>query len=119
LQLLQLCWMPPKRKVGCKGRHIPMAKLDELIIENVKGRLLAPERLTNILEALVDRQDEMDSAIQGRRAALEAELVQINDRLKRLYRAIEDGIVELDAQLKDRIQTLKTEQDITRISLER
>ena len=108
-----------KGKSVCKGRHIPMAKLDELIIENVKDRLLTPERLTNILDALVDRQGAMDSAVQGRRAALEADLVQINDRLKRLYRAIEDGIVELDAQLKDRIQTLKTEQDITQVSLDR
>ena len=54
-----------------------MAKLDELIIESVKGRLLAPERLINILEALVDRQDAKDSAVRDRRAAIETELVQI------------------------------------------
>ena len=43
-----------------------------------------------------------------------------NKRLaQRLYRAIEDGIVELDVQLKDRIQTLKTEHDITRVSFDR
>ena len=55
---------------------MPMAKLDELVIENVKDRLLQPERLTNILEALLDRQGAKDSAVQDRRAALAAELAQ-------------------------------------------
>jgi site-specific DNA recombinase len=108
-----------KGKSVCKGRHISMAKLDDLIIENVKDRLFSPGRLTNILDALVDRQGAKDSAVQDRRSALEAELVQKDEKLKRLYRAIEDGTVELDAQLKDRIQTLKTEHDIAQVSLDR
>jgi site-specific DNA recombinase len=36
-----------------------------------------------------------------------------------LYRAIEDGIVELDNNLKERIRTLKTERDIAQTSLDR
>jgi hypothetical protein len=54
-----------------------------------------------------------------RRTALEAELVQTDEKLKRLYRAIEDGTVELDTQLKDRIRTLKTEGEIAQASLDR
>src|SRR6185437_12861099 len=48
-------------------------------------------------------------AVQGRCSALEAEVVTKNDKLNRLYRAIEDGIVELDNNLKERIRTLKSE----------
>ena len=42
-----------------------------------------------------------------------------NEKLKRLYRAIEDGIVDLDAHLKDRIEALKTERGLAQDSLDR
>ncbi len=48
-----------------------------------------------------------------------AELSANGEKLKRLYRAIEDGIVELDAHLKERVETLKTERGITQTSLDR
>jgi len=108
-----------KGKSVCKGRHIPMAKLDALVINNVKERLLTPKRLTDILQALIERQSSKDLAVQGRRSALEAELVIKNDKLKRLYRAIEDGFVELDNELKERVRTLRTERDIAQTSLDR
>jgi site-specific DNA recombinase len=108
-----------KGRSVCQGRHIPMTKLDTLIIENVKDQLFGPERLKVILEALVERQSAKDRAVHGRRAALELELSSKEEKLGRLYHAIEDGIVELDAQLRDRIATLKTERDIVRASLDR
>jgi site-specific DNA recombinase len=108
-----------KGKTVCKGRHIPMTKLDDLIIENVKDQLFSPERLKLILETLIVRQGAKDKAVDDRRAALERELSSNEERLTRLYRAIEDGIVDLDAQLKDRIATIKTERDIVRTSLDR
>jgi site-specific DNA recombinase len=57
-----------KGKTVCKGRHIPMIKLDDLLIENVKNRLFTPERLNLILEALVERQGAMDKAVADRHA---------------------------------------------------
>ena len=108
-----------KGKSVCKGRHIPMAKLDSLVVNNVKERLLTPKRLTNILQALIERQGAKDLAVQGRRSALEAEVAIKNDKLKRLYLAIENGIVELDNELKERVRSLKTERDIAQTSLDR
>jgi DNA invertase Pin-like site-specific DNA recombinase len=35
-----------KGKSECPGRHIPMGKLDNLIVDNIKQTLLTPERLT-------------------------------------------------------------------------
>lgn len=78
-----------------------MAKLDGLVIENVKERLFTPERLTTILESLFERQRAKNRSVDDRRAALAAELAGTNEKLNRLYRAIEDGIVDLDAQLKE------------------
>jgi site-specific DNA recombinase len=108
-----------KGKSVCKGRHIPMARLDSLVVNNVKERLLTPKRLTNILQALIERQGAKDLAVQGRRSALEAEVAIKNDKLKRLYLAIENGIVELDNELKERVRSLKTERDIAQTSLDR
>jgi site-specific DNA recombinase len=96
-----------------------MAKLDSLVVNNVKERLLTPKRLTNILQALIERQGAKDLAVQGRRSALEAEVAIKNDKLKRLYLAIENGIVELDNELKERVRSLKTERDIAQTSLDR
>jgi hypothetical protein len=57
--------------------------------------------------------------LQKRRAALEADLANTSNKLSRLYRAIEDDIVELDHQLKERIEALKTQRDIIVATLER
>ncbi len=46
-------------------------------------------------------------------------MANTNDKIGRLYRAIEDDIVDLDDQLKDRIETLKTQRDIIIATLER
>ena len=59
------------------------------------------------------------NSVQERRTALKAELAQKDEKLGRLYRAIEDGIIELDDQLKDRIKALKAERDLAQASLDR
>ena len=96
-----------------------MSKLDDLVIANVKERLFTATRLAIILAGLVAMQTSKDSEVQKRRAALEADLTNTNDKLSRLYRAIEDDIVGLDHQLKDRIETLKTQRDVIVATLDR
>jgi site-specific DNA recombinase len=58
-------------------------------------------------------------SLANRGAALEAEIKDTGDKLARLYRAIEEGVIDLDAQLKDRIATLKAARDLAQASLER
>ena len=108
-----------KGKSVCRGRHVPTARLDGLIIENVKEHLFSGDRLARILEALVERQGAKDQAVHERRASLQAEITSRDDRLKRLYRAIEEGIAELDADLKQRIQALKQERQVAQAALDR
>lgn len=108
-----------KGKSVCKGRHVPTAKLDQAVTQAVRNKLLTTERLTTILEALVDRQAAKDVGVANRKAALDAEIRDTGDKLARLYRAIEEGVVELDAQLKERIAALKSTRDLAQASLER
>ena len=84
-----------------------MAKLDELIVENVKERLFTSNASpdTRIPDGASRGEKPRGT---GSAAALKTELAATDERLRRLYRAIEDGIVDLDAHLKERIHTLKT-----------
>jgi len=45
-------------KTGCKGRSIPMDRLDQLIASHLEERLLQPERLETILASVLDRRQE-------------------------------------------------------------
>ena len=106
-------------KTFCKGRHMPMGKLDELVVSNLKERLLTPERLEHILEALIERESVRDAATSDRRNSIDTEIAAKDEKIARLYRAIEDGVIELDGQLKDRISTLKAERAIAKAALDR
>ena len=103
----------------CSGLHIPERRLDTLILENIKDRLLQPERITEILSHLIQRKNAQDQSVSNRRSALEKELTEKGEKLKRLYRAIEDGVVELDSDIAERIKTLKNERDLIHTTLER
>ena len=106
-------------KTTCRGRHVPMEKLNELIVTKVKERLLVPERLGQLLGALIHRRSQRRSEVTERQEALRHQLAQTNDKLARLYRAIEEGVVDLDSDLKPRIEALKTEREIAQTSLDR
>lgn len=107
-----------KGKSVCKGRHVPMEKLDSLVIEGVADKLLVPNRVEEILGALISRVTAKNSAVAERRHQLEAELSAVRTKLSRLYSAIEEGVIDLDEDLKDRIAQLKTKRDIAQASLE-
>jgi site-specific DNA recombinase len=46
-------------------------------------------------------------------------MVDAEDKLKRLYRLVEDGLTDLDEVLKDRLNTLKADRDRANAALER
>ena len=103
----------------CKGRHIPMGILDDIVIENLKERLLVPDRMAALLRGLADRQSAKANAVNQRVLALHGEVTECEERLKRLYRSIEDGIADLDDILRNRISSLKAERERIRAALDR
>jgi hypothetical protein len=50
---------------------------------------------------------------------LAAELAATNEKLSRLYHAIESGIIDLDAQLKERVDALQAERKLAQASIDR
>lgn len=50
--------------------------------------------------------------------ALQREAAQADDRLKRLYRLVEDDLTDLDDILRERLSSLKAERDRATAALE-
>ncbi|MFN4923525.1 recombinase family protein [Bradyrhizobium sp.] len=107
-----------KGKTVCKGRHIPAGTLDEIVLTNLKQRVLAPNRIADLLKSLIERQAAKNESADRRLLDLQRELSDAEDRLKRLYRSIEDGIVELDDILRERTATLKSQRERAKAALD-
>jgi hypothetical protein len=109
-----------KGKSACKGRAIPMDKLDNAVTNRLANDLLTPQRVQKLLEALLERQSARSADYAERITALRTKLLDAESRLSRLYQAIETGIADpADTTLKDRIATIKTERDIAQATLDR
>jgi site-specific DNA recombinase len=98
-------------KTVCKGRSIRMDKLDTLVTGHRADRLLDPQRLGAMLASLASGRAAKASAVDERIATLEREAHEADERLRRLYKAMEDGVAEMDDILKDRITALKADRD--------
>ena len=107
-----------KGKSACKGRSIRMDELDGLVTGHLVERLFEPERLAAMLNSLAARRAERAETVNSRIMALQREVADAEDRLKRLYRLVEDGVTDLDDVLKDRFDSLKAGRDRAKAALE-
>jgi len=99
---------------------VPMEKLDDLVAKNLEDELLQPDRLETILSAVLDRRQEQTTRKRAHVAELNKRATESELRLKRLYDAIENGIADVDdADLKERIATLKATRDQAKADAER
>ncbi len=107
-------------ETGCKGRTVPMEKLDRLVADHLERRLLQPNRLEEILSSVLDRCEERAQRRHSHIAELRKRAAEADAKLKRLYDAIENGIADLtDPMLKDRVTELKAIRDQARADAER
>ena len=106
-------------KLACQGRSIPMAKLDALVTGHLIERLLHPQRLTEILASINVRRAERALELDKRVANLQTEVADADDKLRRLYRMVEEGVTEIDDVLKGRLGQLKTDRERAKAALDR
>ena len=105
-------------KSACKGRSVRMDTLDNLVVDHLSRQLFTTERLTEILAAAFARRAEKAMEVDGRVTALQRDVVDAADKLKRLYRMVEDGVAELDDILRDRISSLKLDRERAQAALD-
>ena len=101
------------------GRSIRMDILDQLTTQHLADRLLVPDRLTEMLTALIAGRAEKASMVDDRIGRLEQEAEQARARPDRLYTLIDDGPAEVDDVLKGQINELKLEFERARSAQER
>jgi site-specific DNA recombinase len=107
-------------ETGCRGRAIPMDKLDNLVAGHIEDRLLQPERLEEVLATVLDRRQERTERKREHIAELNKRAAETELRLKRLYDAIEAGVADLnDPALKERVTSLKVIRDQAQVDAER
>ncbi len=96
-----------------------MDKLDTLVTEHLVDHLLDPERLGVMLTSLTSRRAAKAATVDERIKILATEVNETDDRLRRLYKLIEDGVTEQDDILKDRLVALKADRDRAHTAMER
>lgn len=107
-------------ETACPGRTIPMDTLDDLVVDHLKRRLLQPDRLREILEALIDQRRDVSDRRASHAAELRRKAAEADGRLMRLYDAIESGVAALDdPSLKERLAELKALRDQARVDADR
>lgn len=106
-------------KSGCKGRSIPVDTLDTLVTDRLVERLFQPERLAELLASLCSHRAEKQASVDARATRLQTEVTEAEDKLRRLYKLVEEGLAGLDDILKDRISTLKLAHASAKAALDR
>jgi len=107
-----------KGKTACKGRSIRMDRLDGLVMTHLVDQLFHPERLAAILISLTARRATRAESVNNRVMALQREVTDAEEKLKRLYYLVENGLTDLDDVLKDRLNCLKADRDRAKAALE-
>lgn len=78
-------------ETGCKGRAIPMDKLDRMVVTHFEERVLDPERIEEVLASLLDHRQEGVERRGQHIAEPHQRATEADHRLNRLYDAIEAG----------------------------
>ncbi|BBE51261.1 Recombinase [Ferriphaselus amnicola] len=109
-----------KRNEGghaCDSRNLPMEKVDQIVIEQLANRILAPDRIQSMMETLRQRIQARKDVRHTRVSDLERQLKAQDERQHRLLEAIESGIVELDELTHQRMQNIKTAREALTIQI--
>lgn len=105
---------------ACSGMTVPMEKLDDLVADHLEQRLLQPARLAVLLSSILDRRQEHTVRKQQHISEMNRRATEAEQRLQRLYDAIESGLADIDdADLKQRMSALKATRDQSRNDADR
>ena len=96
---------------SCKGRSIPMPVLDQLVLDNLEERVLAPDRLEILFRASIARLREKaaDGAAKAEESRKKLKTVEL--RLERLYSALADCTVNDTAMFRRSLAQLENERE--------
>ena len=95
---------------ACTARYLNAAKVEDLVIQKVRERILTEETITELVTLVAEEIDNIAGEVNGRLTAISSELSDVEGRLENLYQALETKQLPIEA-LSPRILSLKARQD--------
>ena len=92
---------------ACTAKNLPREQTDALVLSALSERVFTPKRVSLMLNELLHRQQQAQTAEDARLITLRKELDRATTGLDRLYQAVEDGALSIDETLQTRAQKLK------------
>jgi hypothetical protein len=83
-------------KDACSARSLPKDRLENLVIEQIKERVLTQECLKELVKLVNEELDSTNIVFSEKLDAIDAELNDVRARLSKLYDALETGKLNLD-----------------------
>jgi site-specific DNA recombinase len=94
----------------CSARALPKDKLEQMVIEQVKHRILNQESLEELVGLVNMELDSTHDIVREKQDTIDAELNDVEIRLSKLYDALETEKLSLD-DLAPRIKELRVRRD--------
>jgi site-specific DNA recombinase len=103
---------------ACTTPNLPMEQTDRMVLNKLAEEVFTPKRITTMLQELRQRLRAMDSEEDQQLKILDKELKGTEQRLEKLYEAVETGALPLDSTLQARAQKHKANREVllTRIA---
>ena len=95
---------------ACTARYLNASKVEDLVIEKVRERILTEETITELVTLVAEEIDALAGEVNGRLTAINSELSDVETRLENLYQALETQQLPIEV-LSPRILSLKSRQD--------
>ena len=94
---------------SCGSVNLPTGKLDDLILHSLADKVFTESRVRIMLNELKKRLLNSRDASAGQLKTLTAELEKNQRSLDRLYQAVEEGLLPMDATLTERAHRLQAQ----------
>ena len=78
-------------KSTCKGRRIPMGRLDDIVLDAIEARLLQPARLRELLSAWLDHSNQAEEGRREKLRQLRSRQTSLDAGLERLLDLVTEG----------------------------
>ena len=97
-------------KENCNARNLPKEKIEKLVIDQIKQKVLTPEYLEGLIKLVNAELDSTQGLLKNKLDDIDLELEDVKARLSKLYEVLETGKLNLD-DLSPRIKEMKAKQD--------
>ena len=90
----------------CEARYLNAPRVEDYIVQKIRERILTEETIIELVTLVAEEVDAVAAELAGRVQVVEGELADVRRRLGRLYEALENSDLTLEA-LSPRILSLR------------